>query len=73
MTGPKGVNVRGNVTSGHSPALKGLNTTSGAQFVAPCFVKLIFLFACAVVTAVTLSLLNQPNDRIWLHLAFNNP
>ena len=28
-----------------------------------------FLFACAVVSAVTLSLLNLPNDRIWLHLA----
>ena len=42
MAGPKGVNVRGNVTSGHSPMLKGLNTTSGAQFVALCFVELIF-------------------------------
>ena len=43
----------GNVSRGRESALKVLNTPSGAQFVALPLVKPIFLFARAVVTAVT--------------------
>lgn len=50
----------GTVSLGRESGRKRLSVTSGAQFVALRLVKSSFLFERAVVTAVTLSLLNLP-------------